>query len=69
MTQRRRLTARRLEQHLIDHFERRAQYSARIEGARSFADDGVLTSSRGVVLRLASGQEFQITIVESRTSR
>jgi len=60
-----RLTERRLEEHLVNYFERRAENSASIDGARSYSDAGVLTGNRGLVLRLANGQEFQITIIES----
>lgn len=34
--------------------------------ADSFADAGVLTRNAGVVVRLANGAEFQITIVQSQ---
>lgn len=42
--------------------------SGPFEGAtvRTFADAGVLTRDRGVVVRLASGEEVQITVVRSR---
>lgn len=33
---------------------------------RSFSDAGVLTTNSGLVVRLTNGQEFQITIVQSR---
>lgn len=32
----------------------------------SFESEGVMTMNRGVVLRMANGAEFQITIVRSR---
>ena len=37
------------------------------EGAeiRSFADAGILTRNAGLVVRLANGAEFQVTIVQS----
>jgi hypothetical protein len=31
----------------------------------TFKDNGVLTMNRGLVVSLANGQEFQLTIVES----
>jgi len=31
----------------------------------TFADAGVLTNNRGLVVRIGNGQEFQLTIVES----
>ena len=33
---------------------------------RSFSEAGLLTNEDGIVLRLAGGSEFQITIVPSR---
>jgi len=33
---------------------------------RTFAEAGVLTSNRGVVVRTDDGSEFQISIVQSR---
>jgi hypothetical protein len=33
--------------------------------AASFADAGVLSANKGLVVRLNNGQEFQVTIVES----
>lgn len=32
----------------------------------TFDEAGLLTSNRGLVVRLASGEEFQVTIVQSR---
>ncbi|MCD7785751.1 MAG: hypothetical protein LUH18_09330 [Oscillospiraceae bacterium] len=37
-----------------------------VENAVSFQEDGVLSYNRGVVIRMADGTEFQITIVRSR---
>ncbi|MDP9411164.1 MAG: hypothetical protein M3P70_11810 [Actinomycetota bacterium] len=37
-----------------------------VERVVTFADDGVLTDNRGLVLRLSDGSEFQLTIVRSR---
>jgi len=34
--------------------------------ARTFAEDGVMTRDAGLVVRLGNGQEFQITVVNSR---
>ena len=36
------------------------------EMVRTFADAGLLTSNKGVVLRMKDGREFQITVVRSR---
>ena len=33
---------------------------------RSFADAGVMTYDKGLVLRLPDGSEFQVTIIQSR---
>ena len=37
--------------------------------AMTFRDAGLLTDNAGVVIRLANGAEFQITIVQSRVGR
>ncbi len=39
---------------------------ANTQNALSYREDGVLTMNRGVVLQMADGTEFQITIVQSR---
>jgi hypothetical protein len=51
-----------------DRAEINAPEAAFLEKAkvRSFEDAMLLTSDRGLVLRLANGNEFQITIVQSR---
>ena len=41
----------------------------KIARAASFEDAGILTRNRGVVLRMADGSEFQITIVQSAPAR
>jgi hypothetical protein len=33
---------------------------------RSFEEDGVLTNDKGLVITLADGSEYQLTIVQSR---
>ncbi len=40
-----------------------------VREVRTFADSGLLTRDRGIVLRLAQGQEFQVTIVLSERAR
>jgi hypothetical protein len=37
-----------------------------VDSVDSFADDGVLSYNKGVVVRLSNGSEFQLTIVRSR---
>jgi len=37
-----------------------------IEDVRTFHEDGVLTTDAGLVLKMADGSEFQLTIVRSR---
>lgn len=37
-----------------------------VHSVTSFAAEGILTYNEGVVVRLASGAEFQVTIVRSR---
>lgn len=36
------------------------------EGCSTFAEDGVMSMNRGLVLRLSDGSEFQVTLVRSR---
>jgi hypothetical protein len=62
---RRRLNERRLETKLVILFD--DLFSRRSGGwAESFEDAGVLTGNRGVVISVGTGQEFQLTIVESK---
>ena len=37
-----------------------------VDSVRSFESAGVMTSDAGLVVRLADGSEFQITIVQSK---
>lgn len=37
-----------------------------IDSAATFADDGVMTLNKGLVVRLSDGSEFQLSIVRSR---
>lgn len=39
---------------------------ADLQSVMSFGQEGVMTYNRGVVLKMADGTEFQITIVQSR---
>ena len=62
---RRRLTERSLERKLVNLFD--TAFSRRSGGwAENFEDAGVLTGNRGVVISVGNGQEFQLTIVESK---
>jgi hypothetical protein len=59
-----RMTERRLEQRLSRLLDR--VLSDHGGGwTETFAEAGVLTDSRGVVLHIGNGQQFQLTIVES----
>jgi hypothetical protein len=40
--------------------------SVEVLSAVSFEDAGLLTSNRGVVVRLADGSEYQVTVTRSR---
>ena len=40
-----------------------------VDSVRSFESAGVMTSDAGLVVRLADGSEFQITIVQSKPAR
>jgi hypothetical protein len=62
---RRRLNERSLERKLVNLFD--TLFSRRSGGwAENFEDAGVLTGNRGVVVSVGNGQEFQLTIVESK---
>ena len=37
-----------------------------IDDVRRFADEGLLTNNKGLVLHMQDGREFQITIVRSK---
>ena len=42
-------------------------YDGKIDGyGQTFAEEGMMTSNEGIVVRLACGSEFQLTIVRSR---
>ena len=60
---RKRMSERRFEKRLGRLLERSLESSrGRVE---TFRQRGILTSNRGLVVRLGNGQEFQLTIVES----
>lgn len=59
----RRLSERRFETKLARLIERRIERAG--GSVTTFRDAGVLTMNRGLVVHLPSGQEFQLTIVES----
>jgi len=58
-----RISERRFEARLARLLERALEH--RGGQVRTFEDDGILTMNRGLVVELPSGQEFQLTIVES----
>ena len=61
----RRLSERRLERKLVNLFD--TLVSRRSGGwAVDFEDACVLSENRGVVIAVGNGQEFQLTIVESK---
>jgi hypothetical protein len=62
---RKRLNERSLERKLARLFDN--LFSRRSGGwAETFEEAGVLTGNRGVVISVGNGQEFQLTIVESK---
>lgn len=62
---RKRLTERRFERTLANLMDRlMAQRSG--GWAETFEQAGVMTGSHGVVVSVGNGQEFQLTIVESK---
>jgi len=36
------------------------------DGVNTFADEGLMTRNKGLVVHLSNGDEFQITVVKSR---
>ena len=54
---------------LADYLRDMVDDAEGVTDAVTFRDAGLLTSNVGVVLRLADGAEFQITIVQSRVGR
>ncbi len=59
----RRMSEKRFEAKLARLLERRLE---NFGGAvTTFRDAGVLTNNRGLVVTLGSGQEFQVTIIDS----
>jgi len=46
--------------------EELAEHTRDIGQVAAFGDSGILTTDRGFVVRMRSGAEFQITIVQSR---
>ena len=63
-------TAEDLEQALVDALGWQdgaawEEIENAIRGAQSYRDAGVLTRDRGVVLTLANGAQFQLTVVRS----
>lgn len=57
-----RMTEERFEVRLTDLLERALERRGGF--VTSFADDGILTNNRGLIVHLGNGQEFQLTIVE-----
>lgn len=64
------LSEEELEQLLLELFnggESEELFEQLSQGeSRSFEESGVLTTNRGLTLRLSNGQEFQLTLVRSR---
>lgn len=40
-----------------------------VDSTRTFNDAGLLTSNEGLIVRLANGAEFQLTVVQSHDAR
>lgn len=65
-----------LEQAIQDALNERDEHAADLHGDApvfrrivNYADAGVLTRDAGLVIRAASGDEFQVTIVQTRHGR
>lgn len=54
---------------LIEAEESDERIADQIHSATSYEDAGILTTDRGIVLRMADGSEYQITIVQRRGPR
>jgi len=54
-----------VQDYLLDIIYNDITESGECEHAESFEDRGILTNNAGIVLRLKSGAEFQLTIVKS----
>jgi hypothetical protein len=54
---------RRMERRLRAMLERKTQV---VRSVSTFEEAGVLTNNRGLVVKLADGTRFQITVVEDR---
>ena len=54
---------------LADYLRDMVDDAEGVTDAVTFRDAGLLTGNAGVVIRLANGAEFQITIVQSRVGR
>jgi hypothetical protein len=55
------------EQQLLEILSEESEME--ISNAQTFENAGILTCNRGLVVCLASGAEFQVTIVQSRNER
>lgn len=58
-----------IERALVAMFDEPDDDRLAVEDVRTFADAGVMTRDRGVVVALADGSEFQLTIVQSKHAR
>jgi hypothetical protein len=54
-----------LLQEAIDVHGDPGEYFEDIDSARDYDENGILTYNKGLVVRMASGDEFQVTVVQS----
>lgn len=64
MTNTKRISERGVERRLANLLTRALERSG--GHVTTFAEAGVLTTNKGLVVTLGGGQEFQVTIVQSR---
>ena len=50
---------------LLDDLPSDCWWAEQVKNVRTFAEVGVLTQDKGLVVRLRAGEEFQVTIVRS----
>lgn len=54
------------EQDMVDTIQEALVGADTVKSTKTFADSGVLTTDRGLVVKMEDGSEFQITVVQSK---
>jgi len=58
-----------LEELLLSSEQEYVFIDSEIESVLSFKDVGLLTTNKGLIVRLSNGDEFQLTVVQSEYSQ